>query len=138
MGKRVVVVALGLGMSLVAGVVVAQAEPPVPVLPDPELSGVWLATVLFVLGSVLLEYVPGLRTWWKGTEYKRALIAGAGLVLTGALVAGHYVGVFDLALGPFGWPVIQAALNAWLALLGGDWLVWSLLNGAVTLPRKRI
>jgi hypothetical protein len=54
-----------------------------------------------------------------------------------ALVGLHYAGAFDLQIGPFTWSVVGEAFNAWLAFLGGSWLIWSTLNKANALPRKQ-
>lgn len=111
----------------------------------PQLSGKWLAGALFVLVSVGLEYVPWFADWWDEvqSDVKRLVVAGAGAVMVAALVALHYAGAFNLDVPTDGWAVAGEALNAWLAFVGGDWAVWSLLNRAAEqrrawgLPRKR-
>lgn len=104
---------------------------------EPQLSGKWIAGVLYVLVSVGLEFVPPFAKWWNtvASGYKRLIVAGAGLVTVAALVGLHYAGAFGLDIGPFGWPVVGEAINTWLAFVGGDWALWSLLEKR--LPRKR-
>lgn len=112
----------------------AQAIGP---LPEPELSGEWIAGLVYVLLMMAIEYVPPFAAWWDPFEHKRSVVAATGLVAVIALVGLHYAGAFDLHIGPFTWDVVGDAFNAWLAFLGGSWLIWSLLNKAGALPRKR-
>jgi hypothetical protein len=112
---------------------------------SPQLTGKWVAGFLFVLLSVGLEYVPGFSTWWEGVEEKtkKGVIAAAGLLVMAAVIGLHYAGAFSLDAPQDGWAVAGEALNAWLAMLGGDWALWSLLKHAAEsgrvwgLPRKR-
>ena len=103
----------------------------------PQLSAKWVAGFLFIVVSVGLEYVPAFAGWWDEVqdEVKKMAVAGFGLLVTVALIGLHYAGAVDLGLGPFDWPVAGQAFNVWLALLGGDWAIWSLLRR--TFPRKR-
>ena len=114
-------------------------------LTNPQLSGKWLAGALFVLLSVGLEYVPWFADWWDGVteQVKKLAVAGAGAVMVASLVGLHYAGAFNLDVPSGGWAVAGEALNTWLAFVGGDWAVWSLLKRAAEtgrawgLPRKR-
>ncbi len=102
-----------------------------------ELSGAWIAGLLYTVVSVGLEYHPGFAGWWTGvsSEFKRLLVGGAALAVTAALVGLHYAGAFGLGLPEFGWPVVIEALKVWVAFMGGNWAIWSLLERS--LPRKR-
>lgn len=106
-------------------------------VPEPELSGEWIAGLVYVLLLVAIEYIPHFHEWWDRVTYKREIVAGAGLVTVIALVALNYAGAFDLGIGAFTWGVVGQAINAWLAFLGGGWLIWSVLEQAGALPRKR-
>jgi len=121
MKKRLYVVC-GAASLLVATPVLAQGGAGVPTV---ELSGTVLAALLAVLVSVVLESVPGAQAWWARFGYKRESLAGAGLVLTVALVALHYAGALDLGLGAFGWPVVWQAAEAWLAFVGAGQLAFT-------------
>jgi hypothetical protein len=101
----------------------------------PELSGEWLAGALYILLTVGLEFYPPFAAWWDEVQHKRMIVATVGLVAVAALIGLHYAGAFGLEIGEFGWPVIGQGIEVWLAFLGGDWAVWSALQG--TYPRKR-
>jgi hypothetical protein len=103
-------------------------------LANPQLDGVWVAGLLYVLLSNGLEYIPAFSAWWDDIEAKRLVVAGAGLVVVIGLVALHYAGAFGLGIGPFGWAVVGEALETWIVFLGGNWAVWSLLEPSM--PRK--
>jgi len=119
---------------LIPQILLAQEIGP---LPQPNLSGEWVAGAVYVLLLVALEYVPHFAFWWDLFAYKRESVAGFGLLIVIALVGFHYLGAFDLDIGPFTWDVVGQAFNAWLAFLGGSWLIWSMLERAGALPRKQ-
>lgn len=133
-GLKVLALLLLLFLVLVPRLAAAQEIGP---LPPPTLSGEWIAGLVYVLLMVAIEFVPRFAEAWDPFAYKREAVAGAGLVAVIALVGLHYLGAFDLQIGPFAWAVVGQAFNAWLAFLGGSWLVWSLLERGGALPRKR-
>lgn len=128
------IVALTLVLALLPLSVAAQGIGP---LPQPTLTGEWIAGLVYVLLMVAIEFVPRFSVFWDAFLYKRETVAGIGLLTAIALVGLHYLGAFDLQIGPFGWHVIGEGLNAWLAFLGGSWLIWSLLERAGAIPRKQ-
>ena len=128
-----ILIALVLVLALPASVAAEGIGP----LPQPTLTGEWIAGLVFVLLMVALEFVPKFALFWDPYPYKRETVAGVGLLTVIALVGLHYLGAFDLQIGPFGWHVIGEGLNAWLAFLGGSWLVWSMLERSDALPRKQ-
>jgi hypothetical protein len=132
--RGVKVLALVLLLVLVPQLAAAQEIGP---LPPPSLSGEWVAGLVYVLLMVAIEFVPRFAEIWDPFAYKREAVAGAGLLAVIALVGLNYAGAFDLEIGSFGWSVVGQAFNAWLAFLGGSWLVWSLLDRGGALPRKR-
>lgn len=128
------VVALTLVLALLPLSVSAQGIGP---LPPPTLTGEWIAGLVYVLLMVAIEFVPRFSVFWDAFLYKRETVAGIGLLTAMALVGLHYLGAFDLQIGPFGWHIVGETINAWLAFLGGSWLIWSMLERAGALPRKR-
>lgn len=98
--------------------------------PDPgiELSGAGVAAVVAAITSLLLAYIPNLSGWWGKFTYKREVLGLLGLVVTAALVGLHYAGALDLGLGPFGWPVVWRALEAWLQFAGAGQLAYTAQN----------
>lgn len=131
--RACVIVALFLVLALPASVAADGIGP----LPEPKLSGEWIAGMVFVLLMVAMEFVPKFALFWDPFQYKRETVAGVGLLTVIGLVGLNYLGAFDLEIGPFGWSVVGQALNAWLAFLGGSWLVWSVLERSDALPRKQ-
>lgn len=101
----------------------------------PQLSGKWVAGLIFVVLSMALEYVPQFREKWEAVKAKELVIAGAGMVVVWALVGLHYLGAFGLEIGQFGWPVVGEILSTWMAFLGGDWAIWNTVKDS--LPRNR-
>lgn len=132
-----IVMTIVLFLLILAIPAIASAEGIGP-LPSPSLTGEWVAGLVYVLLLVAIEYVPKFAGFWDEFAYKREAVAGLGLLAVIALVGLHYLGAFDLAIGPFSWGVIGQAFNAWLAYLGGSWLIWSMLERAGALPRKQI
>lgn len=120
--KKRLYVVVGAASLLLATPVLAQSGADVPTV---ELSGTGLAALVAAVVSVVLASVPGAQAWWAQFAYKREALAGAGLVLTGALVALHYAGALDLGLGAFGWPVVWQAVEAWLAFAGAGQLAFT-------------
>jgi hypothetical protein len=132
--RRLLLLFLGLAIFVPASVSAQGIAP----LTRPELSGEWIAGLVYVLLMIAIEFVPRFSAFWDAFQYKRETVAGVGLLTVIALVGLHYLGAFDLSVGPFGWHVIGEAINAWLAFLGGSWVIWSVLEKAGALPRKRI
>ena len=46
-------------------------DPGIGTIPQPELSGSWLAGFIYVLHLILLKYVPWFRNWWDRFVFKR-------------------------------------------------------------------
>ncbi len=134
--RRVTVSLIAVLLLVVPSLVLAQG-PDIGPVPSPALTGEWVAGLIYVLLLVAIEYIPQFAFWWDGFEHKRSVVALAGLLAVIALVGLHYAGAFDLEIGPFTWAVVGEAFNAWLAFLGGSWLIWSLLERAGALPRKQ-
>jgi len=130
---RLALILLVVSLLIAPRMVSAQGIGP---LPSPTLSGEWVAGLVYVLLLVALEYIPHFYQWWDRFDYKREAVAGFGLLTVLALVGLHYLGAFDLEIGPFGWQIAGEAFNAWLSFLGGSWLIWSALEKAGALPRK--
>jgi len=132
---RLLIVVLVVGTLSVARNVAAQGPSP---LPAPSLTGEWIAGALYILLLLMIEYVPKFAVFWDSFAYKREVVAAAGLLTVIALIGLHYAGAFNLEIGPFGWDVIGQGINTWLGFLGGSWLIWSLLDKAGEIPRKRV
>lgn len=104
----------------------------------PQLSGEWVAGALFAVLTAVMEYWPAFAAWWDRVQVKELVLAGAAMVFCWALVGLHYLGAFGLEIGPFGWDVVGEVIGVWIAILGGDWMLWSLVNRASGgVPRKR-
>ena len=93
--------------------------------PAAELSGAGIASIVAVIMSVLLAYVPGLATWWEKFTYKRETLGGVGLGIAIGMVGLHYAGAVNLGLGEFGWPVVWQTIEAWLAFSGAGQLMFT-------------
>lgn len=94
-------------------------------LPALELSGPGIAAVVALVLSLVLAYIPGFSDKWEAFEHKREAMAGFGFVVAWAFVGLHYAGAVDLGLGPFGWPVINQVVTAWLAFAGAGQLMYT-------------
>jgi hypothetical protein len=99
--------------------------PPVEIPASVELSGTGIAAIVALIVSLSLMYIPGFQGWWDVFAYKREALAGSGLLVALALVGLHYGGAIDLALGPFGWPVVWRVVQVWLAYAGTGQLIYT-------------
>ena len=103
-----------------------------------EFSGTFVAMVVGMVLSLLVEFAPGFSGWWETFGHKREGMAGAGLVVTAALLGLHYAGAVDLGLGAFGWPVIWAAVRVWLTFIGAGQATYTAIRGQLARNRWEI
>lgn len=96
-------------------------------IPELEFSGVLIAGIVAGLLSLALEFFPGLKTMWKNFQYKREVLAAAGMVVSFVLVGLYNVGAVTLIGFPegFGWPTIWLIVEAWLGFIGAAQLTYT-------------
>jgi hypothetical protein len=92
------------------------------------------SVVAFIL-SFLVERVPGFAERWAASNYKALIVAGAGLVVTVALVGLGYAGapIGDLPR-PFIWDGLFASVNVFVAFLVSSQTAYALQSSK--LPRN--
>jgi hypothetical protein len=105
-------------------------------LPELALTGEGISALLAFVLALALELVPGLKEFWENFSYKRALLAGAGLIVAFAILGLDYAGVIDVgAPEPFVWAGLVAIMRSWLVFAGGLQLTYSAAAGS--LPRNK-
>jgi hypothetical protein len=95
-----------------------------------------VSSVVGFLLSILVENVPGFVKWWTACAYKVLIIAGAGLVVTAALVGLGYAGAPIVGVPkPFIWDGLVAASGVWISFVLSTQAAYQLQAGKVARNR---
>ena len=98
-----------------------------------------VSSIFGFLLSFLVEHVPAFVKWWSACAYKVLVIAGAGLVITAALVGLGYAGAPIVGVpSPFIWDGLTAAFGVWISFVLSSQAAYTMQSERVTRNREEV